>query len=602
MGGTSHALVTGRILADMADGVLVIDLAGRILEFNPAAATMLGLDRAATLAGTFAETFLAQDNDAFNQAILDAVYDSHVSQDRVVPFVVGDRTLILALTTSFLTSDETAAQRIGVIAVFTDITALEAAQRAEERLTAELRGKHQELREAYRQTEERNEQLRQALRQVQVIRVTATAFTILLFLGIGLYAWHSAAPTPTTPPSAAASATPAPSATLALSPRHASQTLPLAGRVEPLQRVNLTAPFAGKLGELLVAYGDRVATGDLLLVMDDSEAAIKFREAKAAAIKAVNNFRNIEDWANSSEVAKANRSLSRALMSLEKQKETLAESQRLFDKGIIPATEYQQARQQLATQELDYTNAQEELTAVLKKGDDDNLAVARMEMENAEAKARLAEAELDHAQVRAPVAGLVMKPPSGGKEGQEVGKGLTAGASYQKDQVLAAIGDLTGLAVDVKLDEIDVTRLKPGQGARVTLEAFPGTQLQGQVQAISPHAEEQASAAPAFTARVAVETIPDALRERLLVGMSANVEILIHDNPQALLVPLTAVRSVAGKRYVYRRAAPEAVPEAVAVETGFTTPTEVEILAGLAAGDLIEAVAPPQAPGGGPGH
>ena len=235
----------------------------------------------------------------------------------------------------------------------------------------------------------------------------------------------------------------------------------------------------------------------------------------------------------------------------------------------------------------------------MKKGDAENLEVARMELENAETKARLAEEELANAQVKAPVAGLVMKPPSGGKEGQDSGKALEEGATYQKDQVLLAIGDLTGLAFDVKLDEIDVTRVQPGQGARITLDAFPGIQLVGEVQAIAPHAEEQNQGAPAFTARVAVETIPDDLRERILVGMSANVEILIHDNPAALLVPLTAVRAEGGKRYVYRRPAPGAAVEAVAVQTGFTTQNEVEILAGLAAGDLIEAVAPPRAPAGG---
>lgn len=590
--------VTGRILADMADGVLVIDLSGRIIEFNPAAATMLDLDREATLAGTFAEAFLSEDNDAFNQAILDAIYEAQVSHNQVVPFHRGDLRRTLDLTTSFLTGEE--GRRLGVIAVFTDITDLLAAREAEDRLTAELRLKHEELLAAYRQTEERNQQLGQALKKVQVIRVTATAFTILLFFGVGLYAWYASVPGPLAPPPGDPTVSVGPSgATLTLSPRPHSQGLALSGKVLPLRLVNLIAPFSGKVGQLQVNYGDRVSAGQVLLTMNDSEAAIKYREAKAAAIKAVNHYREIADWVEGSEVARANRSLIRARMSLEKQRETFAETKRLLEKGIIPATEHDQARQQLANQELDFTNAEEELAAVMKKGDAENLEVALMEMENAETKARQAEEELARAQVKAPVAGLVMKPPSGGKEGQDASKGLAEGASYQKDQILLAIGDLTGLAIEVKLDEIDVTRVQPGQSVRITLDAFPGNQLEGEVQAISPQAEEQAQGAPAFTARVAVESIPDELRERILVGMSANVEILIHDNPQALLVPLTAVRGEAGKRYVFRRAAPGASAEAVEVQTGFTTQNEVEILTGLAAGDLIEAVAPPRAPAGG---
>lgn len=593
-----HQVITERILANMADGVLVIDLSGRILAFNPAAAAMLALDREATLAGTFAETFLLQDNDAFNQAILDAVYEAQVSHSRVVPYARGEHRRTLDLTTSFLTSE--AGQRLGVIAVFTDITDLLAAREAEEQLTAELQRKHHELRDAYRQTEERNEQLRQALKKVQVIRVTATAFTILLFLGVGLYAWYGTNPGPLAPPPADPTVHAAPGgATLTLSPRRHSQGLALSGKVLPLRLVNLTAPFSGKLGQLQVHYGDRVAEGQVLLTMDDSEAAIKYREAKAAAIKAVNHYLEIAYWEEGSEVARANRSLIRARMSLGKEKEKVVETKRLLEKGIIPATEHDQARQQLANQELDFTNAEEELAAVLKKGDAENLEVARMEMENAKTKARLAEEELARAQVKAPVAGLVMKPPGGGKEGQDSGKALEEGATYQKDQILVAIGDLTGLAIDVKLDEIDVTRVQPGQGVRISLDAFPGTQLEGEVLAISPHADEQGQGPPAFTARVAVEAIPAELRERILVGMSANVEILIHNNPQALLVPLTAVRNEGGKRYVYRRPAPGTPAEVVEVQTGFTTQNEVEILSGLAAGDLIEAVAPPRTPTGG---
>lgn len=599
-----QTLIATRILDDMSDGVMTLSLEGRIITFNPAAAKILGISREEALEKTFAELFLlAEENDAFNQTILDAVYESSTSHNQVVTFSSGDSRKTLALTTTFLQEGDNG-QRMGVIAVFNDITELQELQQAEARLTEELKSKHRELQEAYLKTEEGNQHLQAALKKVQVIRIAATAFTIILFLGIGLFVWNRK-------PSISSSARPAPAKNAAAvvipaAPQPVSAGITLTGKLMPLQMVNLTTPISGKVVQVMVRYGDVVKAGQPLLTLETGEAMIKYREAKAAYIKALNNFRQMESWDNSSDVARANRSLAKAKLSLENQKKTLEESERLFRKGIIPATEYESAKHQYSNQQMDYQSAQEELRAAQEKGNSENRKVARFELDNAESRMRQFERDISAATVTAPVAGIVMKPPAVGLAKE--GKTIERGATFQQGELLLVIGDLSGFSVNAKLDEVDVTKVQPGQKVRVSGDAFPGELLTGSIQSISPHAEdgEGGKSASSFGVRIIIDTIPPDLKKRIMVGMTANLEIIIYEKQDALMLPINAVQSEQGKRFVIRKKGPNPADpaEKVEVTTGYTTQDSVEITGGLKPGDLIEipGMTPPagsQPPGSG---
>jgi len=580
-------IISGRILDDMTDGVIAIDLSGTIITFNPAAARILGITEQEALAKSFGEVFLlAEENDDFNQTILDAIYESSTSHNRIVPFSYNDKRTTLALTTTFLKAEDSTDQRMGVIAVFSDITELQTLQEAEARLAEELKSKHKELQAAYLKTEEGNQQLQSALKKVQIIRNSATVFTIILFLGIGLFVWNrkpaSISSSPTSSPTAQGAAT----TVMPVTPQPVTTSIALTGKLLPLQMVNLTSPISGKIAQVMVHYGDVVKAGQPLLTMDVSEARIKHREAKAAHIKALAAYKQMEKWDTSADVARAHRSLAKAKMSLENQKKTLEETERLFKKGIIPATEYESAKHQYANQQMDYQSAQEEQKAALEKGNTDNQRVSRFELDNAEARLKQTEQDMANATVLAPVAGIVMKPPASGQAKE--GKNIERGASFQQGELLLAIGDLTGYSVNCKVDEVDVTKVKLAQKVRVSGDAFPGEQLHGVIQSISPHADEGDSGkgSPSFGIRVVIDEVSPELRKRIMVGMTANLEIIIYEKPDALMVPLSAVKEENGKRYLVRKKSEAG--EKIEVTTGYTTQDTVEITSGIKAGDMIE--------------
>ena len=113
-----------RILRDMNDGVLVLDMSGVILYLNEQGRGLLGEDR--ELVGHKYAALLAQDeqgkNDAFHQFILDAVYDKeHTHSGEASYQPPGQEERRFSLTSSFLRSDDGAAQ-IGVVVLFSDIT------------------------------------------------------------------------------------------------------------------------------------------------------------------------------------------------------------------------------------------------------------------------------------------------------------------------------------------------------------------------------------------------------------------------------------------------------------------------------------------------
>ena len=111
-----------RVIGDMSEGLMIIGLDGKVAEVNPAACAIL-CKPAEELAGNpFAASFFEyEENDAFNQTILDAVYEAGVSHKNIVPYFTGTDTKYLSVTTSYLLDGD---KKVAVIAVISDISEL----------------------------------------------------------------------------------------------------------------------------------------------------------------------------------------------------------------------------------------------------------------------------------------------------------------------------------------------------------------------------------------------------------------------------------------------------------------------------------------------
>ena len=115
-------LIRKSIIEDMSEGVMTIGFNGIISHVNPAAEEILGMKADALVGNSFARCFFGlPENDAFNQCILDAIYDASCAHRNIVPYYSGGMVRYLHMTTSYIHEQ---AKRIGVIVVFSDITEL----------------------------------------------------------------------------------------------------------------------------------------------------------------------------------------------------------------------------------------------------------------------------------------------------------------------------------------------------------------------------------------------------------------------------------------------------------------------------------------------
>ena len=585
-------IVYKNILGNMRDGVMTIGTDGMIITFNDAAETILDLKSGDVVNRVFGEVFLvAEENDEFNQTILNAVYDSEMVHNARVHYRTAEKDLVLNVATSFLKSPEgKEGEKGAVIVVFQDITEIEQLRESEARLTDELKSQHKELQTAYVDLEGANTNLQAALKKVHMIRIVATAFVIVLFVILGLISWKRIIPPGSKPAKETRAEVQDPSRmkTFIVSEQRLTDAIALKGSLKPINVVNITSPFTGKVKEKYFQYGESVRKGQLLLKMDATETETKYGEADVAYIKALEKMREMEKWDNADEVTKARRSVTKSKMTLDTAKSKFEQSNTLFKKGYISTTDFESDKQQYETAKMDYDASLQELQTAVNKGKGDNYRVTKIELGNARTKLHVLELQLQKANVVAPVSGTVILPDAGTDKDKK-GKLIEVGMSFTEGDLLVSIGDTGGFSVTAEVDEMEVLKVKKGQEAVITGDAFSGITLMGTVSHVSSQASksEGSKKTPAYEIMVSIEKSPPEAREKLLLGMSCKVQITTMDRPNTLMVPIRAV-SIEGKdNYVMMKDKKTKEIKKIKVETGITTLDSVEIVRGLTKGDEI---------------
>ena len=570
-------IIYRNILENMSDGVMTISLDGRILTFNEAAERILNLKRTEVVNRLFGEVLLTRKgNDDFNQAILSAVYDASMSQNSTVSYQTEEKTLALSVTTSFLRSTPEGEKRnVAVIVVFSDRTEIEQLRQKESELNEVIKARHQELQKSYLELEDSNALLQAALKKVHMIRITATALIILLFVSIGFVTWIKSSPGKSAGMLFKKRKDGAPMIYTVV-PRNLTDSISLKGNLKPIKVVNVTSPFSGTVKEKLFEYGETVTKGQILMRMDVSDMESKYRDAKAAFIKAGEKYREVMNWQKSDEMAKETRSLDKA-------KKTFQETEILFKKGIVSANEYDDAK-------TNYENERQTFRTTKAKGEGENLTLAKLEFDNAKAKLNELQSQLGGAVVRAPVSGTIIR--SGLADKDKKNKVIEKGASFSQGEMMISIGDTSGLSVAASVDEMEITKIKKGQEVVITGEAYPGISLKGTVNYISSQASPKTgdgdgSKVATFDISIAVASLPPEAAKMVRLGMSSTLSILTLNKPDAILIPISAVQTEGNDHVVtvIDRKTREKKP--VKVETGITTLDSVEIIKGLNRGDEI---------------
>ncbi|MBN8530886.1 MAG: efflux RND transporter periplasmic adaptor subunit [Alphaproteobacteria bacterium] len=181
--------------------------------------------------------------------------------------------------------------------------------------------------------------------------------------------------------------------------------------------------------------------------------------------------------------------------------------------------------------------------------------------EAAKAATARAEAEIGYLKLTAPADGRIIR-----RDG-EVGQMIPA------NQPVFWLSCCAPLRISAEVDEEDIALVQPSQKVLIRADAFPGRTFHGTVQAITPKGDPVARS---YRVRIGFEE-----ENPLLIGMTAEVNIIIRETKEALLVPASALTD--GALWVVK----DGVLDERKITAGAKTPERVEIVSGVTTEDLV---------------
>ena len=246
------------------------------------------------------------------------------------------------------------------------------------------------------------------------------------------------------------------------------------GRVEPLsEEIKLGSEINGKIKTLLVEEGDSVKRGQLIavLVNDDYRAQVASAEAQLAQYEA--ELRKTINGARTEERRQAFAAVNEAQAVMENARADMERRQRLYQAGVI-------AREEADRYEREYKVAKARHEAQLQHFTLVDEQAREEDQSRAEAAVALAKAQLEEARARyektfihSPIDGVILRKL------HRAGESVTNSAN--SPDPIVTLGDQKVLRVRVDVDETDVGKLRLGQNAFVTAEAFGNRKFWGRI-------------------------------------------------------------------------------------------------------------------------
>ena len=362
------------------------------------------------------------------------------------------------------------------------------------------------------------------------------------------------------------------------------------GTLNAVTTVQVGSQISGQIKEIHVDFNSPVKEGQVIARIDPATFELRVGQARADLEAA----RSAVEVARSS-LAGQQAELARVRVNLAEAGRDYERKQALVQKNYLSGAELDKARTV-----LEATREQLKAVAAQIRIGEAQVKSALAAVRQRESLLRQAEVDLERTIIRAPVDGTVIL--------RNVDAGQTVAASLQAPVLFTIARDLRDMQVEAAIDEADVGRLRPGQPATFTVDAFPRRSFSGAI--------VQIRKSPVTVQNVVSYTVVISARNpdlALLPGMTANVRIVVDGRENVLTVPNAALRfrppgagepqpaarrepgthsaSVAGRLWVPAPGGPKPLELRLGLSDG--TRTEVlsgaleegaEVIVGLAAG------------------
>jgi HlyD family secretion protein len=341
------------------------------------------------------------------------------------------------------------------------------------------------------------------------------------------------------------------------------QTLVASGRVETPLRVDIGTQVTGTVASIPVAEGQTVKAGQLLIALEDSEAKASVAQAHAAVAQARMRLRQLQEVA----LPAAQQGLRQAQINLDNARRQHERTSGLAAKGFVGQSQLDDAQQKLDLAESQLRSAELQVATNSPKGSD--VMMAKAALEQAEANLNMALAKLEYTTIEAP------------SDGTLIARNVERGDVVQPGKALMVLSPAGQTQLVVQIDEKNLSQLHIGQQALASADAFPDQQFAAKVAYINPAVDPQRGS---LEVKLDVPQAPDYLRQ----DMTVSVDIEVARRSNAIAVPLASVHDVGSKTpWVMKVANGKTAKQPVTL--GMRGGTQVEIVSGLRAGDLVVA-------------
>lgn len=323
--------------------------------------------------------------------------------------------------------------------------------------------------------------------------------------------------------------------TAAVAPANIMNSITATGTIEPVTSVTVGTQVSGIVSKLFVDYNSVVKKGQVIAELDKTNLMSQLNTAKTQ--------------------------LATAQSQLNYQTANYKRYKTLFEKGLVAADDFDNAK-------LSYTQAKEQVVS-------------------AKEEVQRAQTNLGYATITSPIDGVVLS--------KSVEEGQTVAASFSTPELFTIAQDLTNMQVVADIDEADIGDVKEGERVTFTVDAYPDDTFEGEVKQV----RQEATTTNNVVTYEVVISAPNA-DLKLKPGLTANVTIYTAERKGVLSVPSKALRFIPQKETVGKMKIVDAANAknkvwtiegnsivAHKVNIGMTDGTNTQIVGGIAEGTKV---------------
>lgn len=244
------------------------------------------------------------------------------------------------------------------------------------------------------------------------------------------------------------------------------------GRIEAVsEEIRVSSELSGRLRSVSVEEGDRIRKGQILAQIENEDFIARVAAAEALVAQREAELLRLVNGARSQErrASEAGQQAARAI--LENAQREAERRRKLADRDMISRDEADRYERAYRVAEAEYERASQEFSLVDAAPRDDERQRAEAAVSSAKAQLAEARAYLEKTYIRSPIDGIILR------KFRHAGESV----STQFDSPIVTLADDSSLRVRLDVDETDVARLRVGQAAYVTAEAYGTHRFTGHV-------------------------------------------------------------------------------------------------------------------------